>query len=123
MPIQDAGPTPLQWLLLEIDRTPGATVSKARLRAILRGMAGQRIFVTRRELHLPELRHTARRLLDTGLTCAEAARLLAEQAGLSRRHAQRHVVWALNERALQAIAERQLSLIDGPDGEGADGAA
>lgn len=119
MPIQDAGPTPLQWLLLEIDRTPGATVSKARLRAILRGMAGQRIFVTRRELHLPEMRQLAAGLLNAGLSCAEAARLLAEQTGLSRRHAHRHVVWALNERALRAIAARQMSLIDEVDADGA----
>lgn len=118
MPIPDAGPTPLQWLLLEIERTPGPAVSKERLRDILRGMAGQRIFVTRRDLHLPDVRRLARGLLGAGLPCADAAAALAAQTGLSRRHAHRHVVWALNERALQAVAARQMSLIEGGEDRG-----
>lgn len=113
MRYQDAGPTPLQWLLHEIERTPGASVSKERIRTILAGMIGTRIFLTHRDLRMPVVRKLARALIDAGMSCVDATRQLAGSTGLSISQARRYVVCAMNERAIEAAAARQLGLFQG----------
>jgi len=102
----DAGPNALQWFLSELDRRPGCERTKDMVRDLLRGMAGQRLFITRRELLQPERLRAARALLDAGFTPTEARREMVARCGFSRDTAERVVGTALRERAVQGAVSR-----------------
>lgn len=102
----DDGPNPLQWFMAELDRRPGCERTKEMVRELLRGMTGQRLFVTRRDLLQPERLRAARALLDAGFTPTEARREMVARCGFSRDTAERVVGTALRERAVQAAANR-----------------
>lgn len=113
----DPGPTPLQCFLAELDRMPGCGRTKARVLELLRRMTGQRIFVSRRDVHLPEIARIARALIDAGFSVAQAKAELSARCGLGRTQARRYVVQALNARAIEAAAARQMPLeLGGDDG-------
>lgn len=118
----DIGPSPLQWLLLEVERSPDfGPRGRARLELLLSRMVGSRIYVTKRDIRRPEWSRVARAMLDGGSTYAEAWQALALRCGLKRNTAQRIVSAALSQRALEAISARQMSL-DLPHVTGADNA-
>lgn len=111
----DDGPGPLEWLLGELERMPGCADTKARVRELLRSMVGHRVYLARGLLVTPERRRIARALLDSGFTATQARAELAARGGFSRRTAERLVAEALQERALEAIRERQMVMdLDGP---------
>lgn len=98
MPISDDGPTPIQWLLAELDALPGCQVTKARVLALLRKMAGQRLQLTRRDLVVAERVRLALRMLDSGLTATQTRHQLAARCHCSRYTAERAVKEALIQR-------------------------
>lgn len=106
----DTGPTALQWLLIELDRLPGCSRTKARVHDLLRALVGQRVHMARRDLVLPQRRRLARALIDAGYTAQQARGELVARCGFSRDSAERLVTAALTERAEQGIRERAVAL-------------
>ena len=98
MTIPPEGPTPLQWLLIELEALPGCQVTKARVLALLRRMAGQRLQLRRRDLLLAERVRLASVLMDSGLTVTETRHQLAARCQCSRDTAERAVKQALINR-------------------------
>ena len=107
----NSGPTPLQWLLIELDAIPGCIRTKDRMRTLLRGMVGQRMRLTQRDLVRPEAVRVARKLLDAGLSPTEARRALVGRLLISRDRAERLVMLALSERAVAAAAGRVVQMV------------
>lgn len=103
------GPTPLQWMLSELDSIKGCDRTKQAVREVLRGMVGQRVYITRRDLVQPAKKLVARRLIETGFTAPEARAELVARLGVSRRTAERLVSDALAARAHEQMAKRQTS--------------
>ena len=104
--MHDRGPTPFQWFLSELERRPGCAATKAAVRDILRGMIGQSMLVTRRDVAAPKVA-VARALLDAGFSPAEAKAELSARCGLGRTQARHYVTQALTDRAIAAAAARQ----------------
>jgi hypothetical protein len=102
----DTGPSPLQWLLAELDRMPGCARTKAGVRALLASMVGQRLTMTRRDLVRPQQRQLARALLDAGFSAQQTRAELVARLALGRDTAERLVTAALTERAEQGIRRR-----------------
>lgn len=102
----DTGPSPLQWLLAELDRMPGCLRTKAGVRALLASMVGQRVTMTRRDLVRPQQRQLARALLDAGFSAQRTRAELVVRLGLGRDTAERLVTATLTERAEQGIRRR-----------------
>jgi hypothetical protein len=96
---RDDGPTPLQWLLIELAAMPGCEATKARMIELLRRMVGQRLRLTRRDLVQPEREQVARAMLAGGMSATEARRRLAALYGVSRDIAERLVTAALQSGA------------------------
>lgn len=88
---QHEGPSPLEWFLAELDRRVTDQASKRAVVAILRSMAGQRLYLTRRELTRPDLDRQADGLLHAGFTSTQARRELVARVGCSKRTADRLV--------------------------------
>ena len=105
---EEDGPSPLEWLLGELDRMDGCPDTKDRMRTLLRSMAGHRVYLSRGLLVTPERKRIARGLLDAGFTATQARAELAARCGFSRRTAERLVAEVLQDRALEAIRERQM---------------
>ena len=92
------GPTPGQWLLLELQTLPGCEDTKARVFELLRRFAGQRLRLTRRDLVQPDRERAASAMLAAGLTATEARRRLAGLYEVSQDTAERIMSKALSER-------------------------
>lgn len=95
----DEGPGPLEWFLTELDRRVTDPASKRAVIAILRGMAGQRMFLSSSVLVKAGRVRAARDLLDAGFTATETRKRIASSCGVSLRTAQRIVSKALSERS------------------------
>lgn len=108
MSMSDAeeGPGALEWFLSEMDRRVTDPVSKRTVIAILRSMAGQRMFLSRELLLRAEHLRIARALLDAGFTPTQARRELAARCGFSARTADRVMAETLNQRAIAAAVAR-----------------
>ena len=113
----DEGPSALEWFLGELDRMEGCRDTKERVRDLLRGMAGHRMFLAKGMLVTPERLRVASGLLDAGFTATQARAELAARAKVSIRTAQRIVAAALDQRAIAAIQARQ-ALLDLGDDDG-----
>ena len=98
----DAGPSPLQWFLAEIDRLPGNVLAKQEVRRILRRMVGQRMHLSRRDLVHPEMHRIARDLMAAGHSPKQTRKNLAVRSKCSHQTAGRIVTRALNARAEDA---------------------
>lgn len=98
------GPTPLQWLLREIELMPGCSITKASIMTKLRAAAGQRLYLARRELVSPYRVSQAVQLLDTGMARQEARSRVEQRFGVSRVTACRIVARAILMRASSASA-------------------
>ncbi|MFM2069513.1 MAG: hypothetical protein RLZZ584_4422 [Pseudomonadota bacterium] len=97
---------PLQWFLAELERRPGCAVTKDMVRALLRELVGERIFITQRDLKRPENLRLARALLDKGLPTSEVRRKLVILCGFGPRTSERLVVQALRQRAQELAIKR-----------------
>lgn len=96
--MNDTGPTPLQWLLHEVDARMPAEHA-ATIRTILAPMAGQTMHITRRELVIEGIRASAAALLASGLERSVAVVRLARAHDISTRSAQRYIADAMTRRA------------------------
>lgn len=95
----DEGPGPLEWFLSELDRRVTDPASKRAVIAILRGMAGQRMFLSAGVLVKAGRVRAARDLLAAGFTATQARKQMASSCGVSLRTAQRIVAKALSQRS------------------------
>lgn len=95
----DEGPGALEWFLSEMDRRVIDPVSKRTVIAILRSMAGQRMFLAAGVLVKAARLSTAHDLLDAGLSATETRKRIASSCGVNIRTAQRIVAKALSERS------------------------
>lgn len=112
------GPTPLQWLLGEIERMGGCADTKANVLALLRAAAGQRLYVSKRDVVAPFRVAQARALLATGVPATEVRRRMAIRFECSQDTAERIVLQALQHGSAAPAprhAQLPLALDDGAD--------
>lgn len=95
----DEGPGALEWFLSELDRRVTDPSAKRTVIAILRAMAGQRMFLAAGVLVKAARLSTAHDLLDAGLSATETRKRIASSCGVSLRTAQRIVSKALSQRS------------------------
>ena len=100
-------------LLSEIDRLNISEFAKEEFRRMLRGMAGTRLHLAKRDLIRPGHVAITQKLLDDGLTRADVQRALCVRVSVSRDKAYRLVRVALAER----FAQRQIGLFADAYGE------
>lgn len=100
-------------LLSEIDRLNISEFAKEEFRKMLRGMVGQRIHLSKRDLIRPNQVAITQKLLDDGLTRADVQRALCVRVQVSKDKAYRLVRLALEER----FANRQMDLLADAYGE------
>ena len=85
-------------LLHEIDLMNVSDAARAQFMHLLRRMAGHTIRLNRCILIKPQNMRLAMRLLDDGLTVAQARAALVQRVGVSRRSAYTLIGAALNQR-------------------------
>jgi hypothetical protein len=91
-----AGPSPLAWFLAEIDRVPPGQLTGAKVRELLRGMAGCRIVVSAAEIDRRERLIKAAEMLANGVPVGEVRARLPARLGVRRSTA-----YYIVERALK----------------------
>ena len=96
-----AGPSPLAWFLAEIDRVPPGQLTGAKVRELLRGMAGCRIVVSAAEIDRRERLIKAAEMLANGMPVSEVRARLPARAGGSPRTARRIVTTLLKLRGIR----------------------
>lgn len=88
-----------EWLMLEIDRTPGPAEFKERIKSVLRGMAGRSVYWRRSVVVKPWQVGRALELLQAQRTVAQTrAALLDSGVAASERTAYRLIELALAQR-------------------------
>lgn len=85
-------------LLHEIDRMNVSDAARMQFIALLRSLAGHTIRLNRCILVKPQTVRLAMRMLDDGMTVAQARYALVQRAGVSRKTAYRLIGSALNQR-------------------------
>ncbi len=88
----------LAILLHEVDRMNVSPAARMQFLRLLRSMAGHTIRLNRCILNGPQNVRLAMRLLDDGLTVAQARAALVQRVGVSSRSAYRLIGVALNQR-------------------------
>lgn len=88
------GPSPLEFLLAEIEHLPGCSVTKARVMRLLRQHAG--LYLARRDLVLRYRQQVARELLASGMQPRDVRRRLRQLFGISADTAERIVTGCLS---------------------------
>lgn len=91
------GPTPLQWLLAEIERMPGCPDTKRGVLALIRTAAGQRLYISRRDTISPHRVEQARAMLASGTSAKDVRRRIAVRFACSKNTAARIVSCALSQ--------------------------
>lgn len=99
----DLGPAAGEWLLQELERMEGCEATKAKVRDLLRRMAGQRVWLPKSLLVAPERVRLVLTMLNVGFTPSQARRELQARTRISRASAQRVVTDALRKRGETAI--------------------
>lgn len=99
----DLGPAAGEWLLHELDRLQGCEITKAKVRDLLRRMAGQRVWLPKSLLIAPERIRLVLAMLEVGFTPTQARRELQARTRISSSSAQRVVTEALRQRSESAI--------------------
>jgi len=93
-----SGASPLQWFLAEVDRVPAGQLTGAKVRELLRAMAGRRIVVSGAELDRLDRLQQAAAMLANGLPVAEVRARLPARVGVGKRTAERLVTQLLRSR-------------------------
>lgn len=93
-----SGPSPLAWFLAEIDRVPPGQLTGAKVRDLLRSMAGRRIVVSAAEIDRRERMIKAAEMLANGLPVSELRARLPARIGQSPQTARRIVTTLLKLR-------------------------
>lgn len=93
-----SGPSPLQWFLAEIDRVPDGELTGAKVRELLRAMAGRRFTVSTAQFARIERMRQAEAMIANGLSVSEVRARLPIRASVSRRTAERIVMHVLSLR-------------------------
>lgn len=94
-----AGPSPLQWFLAEIDRVPDGELTGAKVRDLLRAMAGRRFTVSAAQFTRLERMRQAEAMIANGLPVSEVRARLPVRASVSKRTAERIVTLILGGRS------------------------
>lgn len=92
------GPSPLQWFLAEIDRVPDGQLTGAKVRELLRAMAGRRMVISAGEIERRERIIQAATMLANGLPVSEVRARLPARSGIGKRTAERIVMRVLSLR-------------------------
>ncbi len=98
----------LEWLLLEVERAQ----TKAEIVAIIKGMAGKRIYFSHRVLTRPAQVEAALRMLHQGDPTPVVRDRLMALFGCSVRHAYTLIEQALHQRGKERQAAMQASQAD-----------
>jgi hypothetical protein len=105
--------TDLQWLLLELDRIDGCAHTKALAKAVVRSMAGRRVYFALYALENPEKVNVARALLDVGAPMVQVRnRLVAGGYCDSHDTAYRIIRKALDQRGAELAQTRSKKQTD-----------
>lgn len=99
----DLGPAAGEWLLHELDQLEGCEITKAKVRDLLRRMAGQRVWLPKSLLVAPERIRLVLAMLDAGFTPTQARQELRARIRISRATAKRVVTEALRQRGESAM--------------------
>lgn len=108
----------LSLLLHEIDQLNVGEGARAQFLGLLHRMAGHTIRLNRCILTRPQKLRLALRLLDGGMTVAQARAALVERTGVSSRSAYRLIGVALNQRLEGRRAGGPLAAPDVGDAQG-----
>lgn len=103
MKCSDEGPNALQWFLTELEQRVKCPDARRAVIGILRGMAGQRMFLASGVLVKADRPRIAHRLLEAGYTATQARKEIARRCGVSQRTAERVVATALTQRTAEAV--------------------
>lgn len=90
--------TPVEELLLEVQRLNVTEAARNEFLRMIRNMAGMRIQMTRSALVIPHRVEVAKKLLSEGMTVAQTRDALMERVQIPRRSAYRVIALALNMR-------------------------
>lgn len=89
--------TDLEIILHEVERMPGCETTKLRFKAMLKTLAGQRVYFAKSELIRPDHLAMARAMNKSGMARCEIAAALEARLGVSNSTAYRIISKALHK--------------------------